>query len=215
MDRRRRSSGLWAAQAYPGTSAVANSALDADNEVEEDTQAAYLQVELEGEMGGMTTNTRIGVRYERSDVTATSSVALPTGLLWQANNDFQLVRSAEQVPFSETSSYSYILPNLDFNIDFTDSLKGRASFGTTIARAPYNNLIAGPTPGTPTGSILVNPSSRAGGTRTIPHCCRWSPTTWTWPRVVFRRHQLVSATYWNKRVSNFLGTTVTREPCTA
>jgi len=203
---------LWAAQAYPGTSALANSALDADNEVEEDTQAAYLQVEFDAELGGMSTNTRLGVRYERSDVTSTSSVALPTGLLWQANNDFQLVRSAEQVPFSETSSYSYILPNLDFSIDFTDKLKGRASFGTTIARAPYNSLIAGPTPGTPTGSILVNPSSRAGGTANNPALLPLESNNldlaMEW---YFADTSYVSATYWNKRVSNFLGTTVTRE----
>ncbi|MFP3649185.1 hypothetical protein, partial [Paraburkholderia sp. SIMBA_054] len=77
--------------------------------------------------------------------------------------DFQIIRSTEQQPFAEKHSYSYVLPNLDFDISFTDELKGRASFGQTIARAPYNNLIAGPGPRAPTGSILINPSTRAAG----------------------------------------------------
>jgi TonB-dependent receptor len=203
---------LWAAQAYPGTSSVVNPNLDADNEVEEDTQAAYIQVEFQGELGGMTTNTRVGVRYERTDVTSTSSVAIPTDLEWQANNDFQLLRSTDQAPFSEKTSYSYILPNLDFDINFTDSLKGRASFGTTIARAPYNSLIAGPTPGTPTGSILVNPSSRAGGSANNPSLLPLESNNLDlaveW---YFADTSYVSATYWDKRVSNFLGTSVTRQ----
>lgn len=116
----------------------------------------------------MTTNTRLGLRYERTDVESTSQVATPTALLWLSNNDFQLIRSTDQQPFSEKTSYNYVLPNMDFSIDFTDSLKGRASFGQTIARAPYNNLIAGPTPNTPNGSILINLSNRAGGDSQTP-----------------------------------------------
>lgn len=58
----------------------------------------------------MTTNTRLGLRYERTDVESTSQVATPTALLWLSNNDFQLIRSTDQQPFSEKTSYNYILP---------------------------------------------------------------------------------------------------------
>lgn len=138
-----------------------------------------MQVSLEGELGGMRTNTRIGVRYETTDIVSTSVIAIPEAIEWQANNDFRIVLSDELQPFSENASYSYILPNLDFSIDFTDQLKGRASFGRSIARAPYGNLYAGPGAQQPFGSVLLDPSTRASETRRTRASSRWSRTTST------------------------------------
>lgn len=201
----------WAAGEY-GVSNRYNPQLAADNEIEEKTDAVYVQLEMRGELGGMPTQTRIGVRYERTDVTSTSAVAVPNAIEWQANNDFRILRSDEVQPFSETNRYSYLLPNLDFGIDFTDTLKGRASFSKTIARPPYGNLYAGPNPNQPTGSILVNPSTRAGGDAQNPAleplesdnldlALEW----------YFADASYVSVTYWNKSVDNFIGNTVVRE----
>ena len=111
---------LWGGSQYGATTRY-NPQYSADNQVEEKTRAAYVQLELQGDIAGMTTNTRLGLRYERTDVESVSQVATPTGLLWQSNNDFQLVRSAELQPFSEKTSYNYILPNLDFSIDIPTS----------------------------------------------------------------------------------------------
>ncbi|RPE81866.1 TonB-dependent receptor [Vulcaniibacterium tengchongense] len=201
----------WAAAQY-GVSTRVNPQLAADNRIEEDTDAIYLQVELQGELGGMPTNTRVGVRYERTDVVSTSAVAIPSAIEWQANNDFRIIRSEEVQPFSEKADYSYVLPNLDFSIDITDELKGRASFSKTIARPPYGNLYAGPNPNQPTGSILVNPSTRADGDAQNPGleplesdnldlALEW----------YFADASYVSVTFWNKSVDNFIGTTVVRE----
>lgn len=201
----------WAAGVY-GVGTDRNQNLSSDNEIEEKTNSAYMQLELQGELGGMPTNTRIGVRYEKTDVTSVSAVATPTALQWQANNDFQLLRSTDVVPFAEKHSYSYVLPNLDFDISFTEQLKGRASFGQTIARAPYNNLIAGPTPGTPTGSILINPSTRAAGSAQNPALDPLESDNLDlaleW---YFADASYVSVTFWNKQVNNFIGNTVSRE----
>jgi TonB-dependent receptor len=201
----------WAAGEY-GASNRYNPQLAADNKIEEKTDSVYLQLEMQGELGGMATQTRIGVRYERTDVTSTSAVAVPNAIEWSANNDFRILRSDEVQPFSETNRYSYLLPNLDFGIDFTDTLKGRASFSKTIARPPYGNLYAGPTPNQPTGSVLVNPSTRAGGDAQNPAleplesdnldlALEW----------YFADASYVSVTYWNKAVDNFIGNTVVRE----
>lgn len=201
----------WAADVY-GVSTGRNQNLSSDNTIEEKTNAAYMQLELQGELGGMPTNTRIGVRYEKTDLTSVSQVATPTALVWQSNNDFQLARSTDMQPFAEKHSYSYVLPNLDFDISFTDQLKGRASFGQTIARAPYNNLIAGPTPGTPTGSILINPSTRAAGNAQNPALDPLESDNLDlaleW---YFADASYVSVTFWNKQVNNFIGNTVSRE----
>jgi len=201
----------WAAGVY-GVGTDRNQNLSSDNTIEEKTNAAYMQLELQGELGGMPTNTRIGLRYEKTDLTSVSQVATPTDLVWQSNNDFQLARSTDMQPFAQEHSYSYVLPNLDFDISFTDQLKGRASFGQTIARAPYNNLIAGPTPGTPTGSILINPSTRAAGNAQNPELDPLESDNLDlaleW---YFAESSFVSVTFWNKQVNNFIGNTVSRE----
>jgi TonB-dependent receptor len=202
----------WAAGQY-GVGLGVNPQMAADDRVEEKTHAAYMQVELDGELGGMRTNTRIGVRYEKTDVTSTSVIAIPESIEWMANNDFRILLSDEQQAFTERASYSYILPNLDFSIDFTDELKGRASFGRSIARAPYGNLYAGPgTAQQPFGSILLDPSVRASGNDQNPALKPLESDNLDlaleW---YFADASYVSLTYWNKSVSNFIGNGITQE----
>ncbi|NDK38125.1 TonB-dependent receptor [Pseudoxanthomonas gei] len=201
----------WAADNY-GVPIGVSSQNSADNRVEENTKSAYMQVQLDGELGGMRTNTRIGVRYETTKVVSTSVIAIPEAVEWQANNDFRIVLSDEQQPFSEKSSYSYVLPNLDFSIDFTDTLKGRVSFGKSIARAPFGNLYAGPGAQQPFGSVLLDPSVRASGSAQNP---RLKPLesdnldlALEW---YFADASYLSVTYWNKSVANFIGNTVAQE----
>lgn len=202
----------WAAAQY-GIGLGVSPQNAADNRIEEKTNAAYMQVSLEGELGGMRTNTRIGVRYETTDIVSTSVIAIPEAIEWQANNDFRIVLSDELQPFSESASYSYILPNLDFSIDFTDQLKGRASFGRSIARAPYGNLYAGPGAQQPFGSVLLDPSTRASGNAQNPSLKPLESDNLDlaleW---YFADASYVSLTYWNKSVSNFIGNTVSQEP---
>jgi len=168
----------WASREY-GVGLGVNPQRAADNFVEEKTKAAYFQVELDGELGGMRTNTRLGVRYETTDVVSTSVIAVPESIEWQANNDFRIVLSDEQQPFTEKARYSYILPNLDFSIDLTEELKGRVSFGKSIARAPYGNLYAGPGAQQPFGSVLIDPSSRASGNSQNPSLKPLESDNWT------------------------------------
>lgn len=202
----------WAAAQY-GVGLGVSPRNAADNRVEEKTNAAYMQLSLEGELGGMRTNTRIGVRYETTDITSTSLIAIPEAIEWQSNNDFRIVLSDELEPYSERASYSYILPNLDFSIDFTDQLKGRASFGKSIARAPYGNLYAGPGAQQPTGSVLLDPSSRAQGNSQNPSLKPLESDNLDlaleW---YFADASYLSVTYWTKSVNNFIGNTITQEP---
>lgn len=202
---------LWAGDFY-GAQTYRNDQLAADNKIEEDTDSVYGQVEMDGTLGGFPTHTRIGVRYEKTYLTSTSQVAIPTAIQWQANNDFRILRGEDTQPFKETHSYDYVLPNLDFSIDFTDEIKGRASFSQTIARAPYGNLYAGPTPNQPTGSILINPSTRADGDAQNPELDPLESDNLDlaveW---YFADASFVSVTFWNKDVKNFVGSSVVRE----
>ena len=201
----------WAADNY-GAGIGVSPQRAADNRVEEKTQSAYFQIELDGELGGMRTNTRLGVRYETTDVVSTSVIAIPEAIEWQANNDFRVVLSDEQQPFSERASYSYILPNLDFSLDLTSNLKGRLSASKTIARAPYGNLYAGPTANTPSGSVLLGESFRASGTAQTPTLLplesRNLDLALEW---YFAPASYLSVTFFDKRVKNFIGNTQGQE----
>ncbi|MDQ6646179.1 MAG: TonB-dependent receptor [Pseudomonadota bacterium] len=202
----------WAATHYPNSPTRVLSQLAADNRVDEKTRAFYAQIELNGDLGGLTTTTRFGMRYETTDVTSSSVIAIPSAVLWQSNNDFRITTSADMQPVSAKASYSNLLPNIDFNIDFTDSLQGRASYSKTMARAPYGDLYAGASPGAPSGSILINPSSRAGGSDNNPALKPLESDNLDlglgW---YFAKSSYVSLTFWDKRVDNFIGTSVTPE----
>ncbi|ADV26463.1 TonB-dependent receptor [Pseudoxanthomonas suwonensis 11-1] len=187
-------------------------ALDADNLVQEKTKSVYIQWEQDGMLGDFPTYMVAGVRYEKTDVKSTSVIQVPGAMAWLSNNDFQIRNSDEAMPFSETASYSYVLPNLDFSIDFTSDLKGRASFSKTIARAPYGNLYAGPGAGIPSGSTLYGEQFRATGNAQTPSLLPLESDNidigLEW---YFAPSSFVGVTYWNKRVKNFIGNTVVRE----
>lgn len=202
----------WAASKYPNASYTVSPTLQNDNTVIENTRAVYAQLVLNGQLGDMSTTTRFGVRYEQTDVRSSSLITVPSGIVWQSNNDFQNPVGTVKQPVSTTGSYSNLLPNIDFSINFTDSLVGRASYSKTIARAPYGNLYAGATAGAPTGSILVNPSSQASGSRNDPGLKPLSSDNLDlglgW---YFAKSSYVSVTFWDKRVDNFIGSSVTNE----
>jgi TonB-dependent receptor len=191
-----------------------NPILAANNSIEEKTNAAYMQVELDGQLGSLTTHTRAGIRYEKTDVVSTSVITPASAIEWQANNDFRIVpgSASDAVTVSGKHSYSYILPNLDFSVDLTADLKARVSFGQSIARSPWSNLYAGATPTQPNGSTLISSATRGGGNATNPAldpiesdnldlALEW----------YFADSSFVQVTYWNKRVDNFIGNSVVEQ----
>ncbi len=194
------------------TSSKVRTVYDSDNQVEEKTNAVYVQWEMDGHLGKMPTYTVIGLRYEETELTSTSVIQVPNAIRWMSNNDFVIARSDEAMPFSETNEYDYLLPNLDFSIDFMDDLKGRFSASKTIARPPYGNLYAGPNPGAPSGSILFGEQFRGTGSAENPQLMPLESQNLDigleW---YFAPSSFIGVTYWNKKVKNFIGNTVVRE----
>ncbi|WP_298577349.1 TonB-dependent receptor [uncultured Luteimonas sp.] len=193
----------WATGFY-GTPSNFNGQYNNDNTIEEKTSAAYVQYEFDGELGTMPFNLVLGARYEQTDLRSVSSLQVPQSINWNGDNDFAITPSAEQQPFSEEAEYSYWLPNLDFSIDFTSSLKGRVSLSQTIARAPYGNLYAGPSANAPNGSVLLG--FRATGSAQNPALLPLESdnvdVALEW---YFAPASYISLTYFDKRVNNFIG----------
>jgi TonB-dependent receptor len=144
----------WTEASAPDGQLRYNPGFNTDSTVEEDTQAVYAQVALKFSVGEMPSNLVIGGRYEQTDVNSANLQLVPTALLWQDDNDFQVVRPTVPVLITDSGSYKNFLPNLDFDIGISDSLKGRFSYSKTIARAGYGTLAAGQNAGTPGGSTI-------------------------------------------------------------
>ncbi|TYK66400.1 TonB-dependent receptor [Colwellia echini] len=134
----------WAAGVYD-LDLARDTALATDRRIQEDVTAAYIKGAYAGYMGDMPYNVSVGVRYEQTDSTSTANIAAPTAVAWVSNNDFEVNQGAfeDATLISESNSYSNFLPNIDFDINFTDTLKGRAAFGQTIGRPAYGQLSNG------------------------------------------------------------------------
>jgi TonB-dependent receptor len=180
---------------------------DQNNSVGEEIWAAYAQVELNAELGGRPVNIVAGVRYEHTDSTSTSLVVPPAALRWDADNDFTKVLAPSAVAVTDTNSYDHILPALDFSIDLTDDIKGRISYGKTIARPDFASLfsavdIGSNNPNRPT-FLGGRANANSGNPRLVPLVSDNFDISLEW---YFARSSYLSAGFFDKRVKNFVGT---------
>ena len=108
--------------------------------VEEETVAAFAQLEGAFDIGPMEASFLAGLRYEETDVTSTANVALVNNLLWEDDDDFNLTQDASPTGFAQQNKYDHLLPSLDFKLGITDDLVARVSYSKTIARPTYGEL---------------------------------------------------------------------------
>jgi TonB-dependent receptor len=189
---------------YPGFGSVNG---DQNNSVGEEIWAAFAQVELNTELAGRPVNVVAGVRYEHTDSTSSSIVVPPAALRWDADNDFTTVLAASGVAVTESNSYDHILPALDISVDITDDLKGRISYGKTIARPDFASLfsavaIGSNNPNRPT-FLGGRPNANSGNPSLVPLVSDNFDVSLEY---YFAPSSYVSAGFFDKRVKNFVGT---------
>ncbi len=115
-----------------------------DSRVKETSQSAYLQHVKDWDTR-WPLRSAIGLRYEKTDITSTAQVPEATGILWTGVNEFS-VQFAPTPGFTTLKgSYSHLLPSIDFDMDVTDDLKLRASYGETIGRPGWGAIQGGQT----------------------------------------------------------------------
>ncbi|HEU4654579.1 MAG TPA: TonB-dependent receptor [Steroidobacteraceae bacterium] len=197
----------WSEDAAPDGKLRYNPGYNNNNDVQEKTTAFYLQYALHADVGNMPANIVAGARYESTDVTSTSTVLPVKYLTWQDDNDFQVTRTgdpAESVTTTGTGHYTNVLPSLDFDIGLLDSLKARASYSKTIARANYGNLTNAVNPNGPGGSTL-NGFQATGGAQNpalLPLESTNVDLSLEW---YFSDTGYISAGYFTKDIVNFIG----------
>ncbi|HKE92869.1 MAG TPA: TonB-dependent receptor, partial [Povalibacter sp.] len=206
--------GNWSEEAMTDGKLRYNPGFANNDTVEEKTTAFYVQIGFHADVGTLPANLLVGARYETTDVNATSLILPTKYLTWQDDNDFQQTQSgaiADTVTVNDTATYNNLLPNLDFDIGLTDSIKGRFSYSKTIARANYNNLTASVNPNGPGGSTLNGFQATANANN--PHLLPLESTNFDisleW---YFSDNGYVSAGWFTKDIVNFIGTGAFDEP---
>ncbi len=176
--------------------------------IEEQVDAAYVQYRFNGDFGNLPVRAAVGVRYETTDITSTDLANIPTEVVWQSNNDFQVPAGATAVMYSQTASYDHVLPNLDIDVGLTDDMKARFSYSKTIARSRFDNMGAAATglggPSLPTvlpGSILGG--AQSGNPGILPLESDNIDLSLEW---YFGDAGYASIGYFRKDVKNFIGT---------
>jgi TonB-dependent receptor len=179
-----------------------------NNQVDEDITSVYAQFAWNGEIGGRPSNLTAGVRYEQTDVVSDTVQAVPTAIVWTADNDF-----AQQFPsggadvVSGESDYDHFLPSLDFSVEVLENVIVRASYSKTIGRNDFGFLFAGQNAGTPprATALGVVATGNSGNPGLVP---LESTNLDLSLEVYFGEASYISLGFFDKNVDNFQGTGV-------
>jgi TonB-dependent receptor len=179
----------------------------ANNTIEEDVISAYFQAKFDGEIGGLDTQTVVGVRYEETKVDATALQNVVSNFVWTSDNDFNAVFGTDLETLADDSDYSNWLPNIDFSVGLNDTMKIRASVSQTIARPQYNNLFMTTNVGGPGTLTLLGgiPRASRGNVALQPLESTNLDVSFEW---YYGESSYASVGYFRKAVNNFVGTGV-------
>ena len=127
-----------------GTGLCTSSRFASDRRTTEESTAAYVQVNFDTEFGTRPVDVRLGLRYEKTDISSQALSPAYIGINWVAGNELSAVQSDPDFT-SLDGSYDLALPNFDFKIDVTDDLVARFSYSETITRPKYGDIQGGQT----------------------------------------------------------------------
>lgn len=177
-----------------------------NNDIQEDTDAAYFQLSTAGKLGGFEVDVLTGLRYETTTQVSSSDTPLAKEFVWNSDNDFTRVDLPPGSKTSVENNYDVLLPNLDVSVKLTDEVVTRFSAGKTMSRPGLGQLGAAVSGyGIDGSSLLAGTSVRASGSNPMLKPLESSNVdiSLEW---YFDDASYVSAGIWEKRVINFVGT---------
>lgn len=108
-------------------------------EVKEDTLAAYLEVDFEGELSDMPFYATGGIRIESTDTTVNGTEAPVTGLTILDQTEM-LAQFGQAQAINAGNDYDVILPNISFKLELTEDLILRTAASKTITRPTLSSM---------------------------------------------------------------------------
>jgi TonB-dependent receptor len=179
-----------------------------DRRIQEKTWSPFLQTKHSFDLGTARANLRLGVRYEKTKISSSALVPVPTGTSWVADNEIGLIFGNQSDFTTLTGEYDNWLPAFDFDVAVGSDIKLRASYSHTITRPDYTSM---------QGGITVNQPLRPGGGSTagsgnpglFPYKSKNIDLSAEW---YYGNDSYVSVGYFNKKVSNFIANTTVQGP---
>ncbi|MFC7292781.1 TonB-dependent receptor [Hirschia litorea] len=171
------------------------------NAVNEETISAYLSFDVETEFNKMPVSLNAGIRYEDTQVTASSlqNQIIALNYVNTAGRFFEIF-SDELTGVAENNSYSLLLPNVDFRMDVLEDVVGRFSYSRTISRpdlsSMFPSLALDARPGGPFNASRGNANLSPLSSDNIDFTAEW----------YYDDASYASVGYFHKYVQNFIGT---------
>ncbi|MEO6113560.1 MAG: TonB-dependent receptor, partial [Sphingomicrobium sp.] len=179
-----------------------------DRRIREKSVAPYVQSTHKFEFGDMRSNLRLGLRYEKTKITSSALVPIPTGTVWVSDNEISLVGGTGSEFTTLSGEYDNWLPAVDFDIAPTSNLKLRASYSHTITRPDYTSMQGGITVNQPLRPVGGS-TAGSGNPGLLPYKSKNIDLSAEW---YYGRGSYVSAGFFNKKVTNFIANTTTQGP---
>ena len=176
-----------------------------DSRVKERTLAPFAQLNNTFDLFGNPAHLFLGLRYEKTKISATARSAVPTNTTWVANNEFGFIYGGDAEFVTQKGQYKEWLPNIDFDMSPIRDVKLRASWSHTIARPNYNQM---------QGGLQFNELRAPGGFASsgnpglLPYKSKNIDLSAEW---YYGRASYVSLGYFRKKVSRFIVNGITDE----
>ena len=195
----------WSGTAQPGT-CLAN--FQVDRRINEKTVAPYVQGLHTFDLLAGPAHVRWGLRYETTKVKSSALVPVPSGTALVSFNEISILPPATSDFTTLKGKYHNWLPAFDFDMTPLRDVRLRASYSHTITRPDYASM---------QGGLTVNSPARPGGGSTggsgnpglLPYKSKNIDLSAEW---YYGPSSYVSAGFFHKTVSNFIGNTTTQGP---
>jgi len=179
---------------------------DRDLRTVEKNRSAYLQWRNTFDWA-VPVNVAAGVRYEKTQTDSPAEMLLPaSNIAWVSTNGFEMTRSTDPVIGDFSGEYHHWLPSLDIRADLRDNLVLRGSFSKSIGRAGWEDIQGGLSVGVLTNRL--GGSGNRGNPGLLPLESKNFDLSLEW---YYGEGSYASVGYFRKKLSNFIGTTTTRE----
>lgn len=128
-----------------------------DHRVTEETTSAYVEFNSAGDLAGKPLNITTGLRYESTDVEASSFQQDPDKIVWINQTEWSLILKPDSSYTAESGSYDVFLPSLDTSLELSDDVVARFSYSKSITRPTLGKMI-----GTTSVTSRPKPGERTG-----------------------------------------------------
>ncbi|MEO6078939.1 MAG: TonB-dependent receptor [Steroidobacteraceae bacterium] len=175
------------ANAYGDFTLAIDSALANNRGVRENDKAFYLQADFDNEvLGGRRIRGNVGVRYVKTNLTASGFLSLTA-------------------PVVVKNSYDDLLPSLNVALDVTPDLVARLAYASVMARPGFNNLNPGGGVNTTFGAqnaTIGNPFLKPYRAKNYDLSLEWYPTPGS----------IISAAFFYKDIASLIQNITSVEP---